>query len=57
MDNNSTLLLNKIQWLREQLNKKAISRNLIDPEIIALSQSLDILLVEYQKKISRQELT
>lgn len=43
----SVEILNLIEVMREQLNRVAHNRPLIDPEVIKLSQSLDSLLNLY----------
>lgn len=50
-------LLEKIEGLRRRLNKFALTRNLIDSEVVAVSQQLDCLLNEYQRLISNRQLS
>lgn len=40
-------LLKQIEWLRRKLNDFAISRSLVDQEVVNLSQRLDRLLNQY----------
>jgi hypothetical protein len=49
-------LLKRIEGLRERLNKFGLTRNLIDSEVIEVSQKLDCLLNQYQRLISCQQL-
>ena len=42
-------LLKRIEVLRKRLNKFALTRNLIDSDVVEVSQQLDHLLNEYQR--------
>lgn len=42
-------LLKKIERLRKKLNEFGLRHNLIDPEVVELSQQLDLLLNQYQE--------
>ena len=44
-------MLDKIELLREKLNKRIEENRLNDDETIKLSQELDILIVEYYNSI------
>lgn len=44
-------LLSRIEGLREKLNDIGLTRKLIDPEVIQVSQQLDQLLNQYNKMI------
>ena len=50
-------LLKRIEGLRERLNKVGLSRNLIDSEVVEVSQQLDCLLNQYQRLTSYQQLS
>lgn len=50
-------LLNRIERLRKKLNKYGTVRNLVDPEVVDLSQRLDFLLNKYHKFISYKQLS
>lgn len=50
-------ILKRIESLRKKLNKFGLTRNLIDREVVELSQQLDILLNQYQKFTSYQQLS
>lgn len=41
------ILVNRIEELRSQLNKYSIGKSLTDPEVVSMSQRLDLLLNEY----------
>ncbi|EIW17253.1 MULTISPECIES: aspartyl-phosphate phosphatase Spo0E family protein [Pelosinus] len=49
-------ILNKVEELREKLNKLAQNKNekLTDPKIIAVSRELDILLNTYHKLMTNK---
>lgn len=49
-------ILKKIEELRKRLNKFGLTRNLIDPEVIRISQQLDRLLNQYQNTSRYQQL-
>lgn len=49
-------LLKRIEGLRRRLNKVGLTRNLVDSEVVEVSQQLDCLLNQYQKLISYQQL-
>jgi Spo0E like sporulation regulatory protein. len=46
------ILLKRIEGLREILNNIGLIRNLIDPEVIQVSQQLDQLLNQYHRIIT-----
>ena len=50
-------LLKRIEGLRKKLNKFGVNRNLVDQEVVEVSQQLDRLLNEYQRTISYQQLS
>jgi phage-related holin len=50
-------LLKRIEGLRERLNKFGLTRNLIDSEVVEVSQQLDRLLNQYQRLTSYQQLS
>jgi len=50
-------LLKRIEGLRRKLNKFGLKRNLVDEEVVEVSQQLDCLLNEYQKTIDNQQLS
>ena len=50
-------LLKRIESLRKKLNKFGLKRNLVDEEVVAVSQQLDGLLNEYQRAISNHQLS
>ncbi len=50
-------LLNRIERSRKKLNKFGAVRNLVDPEVVELSQELDFLLNKYHKFISYRQLS
>jgi len=50
-------LLKKIENLRKKLNKFGFNRNLVDEEVVEVSQQLDCLLNEYQRVIANQQLS
>ncbi|EGW39408.1 MULTISPECIES: aspartyl-phosphate phosphatase Spo0E family protein [unclassified Desulfosporosinus] len=50
-------LLKRIEGLRKRLNKVGLTRNLIDSEVVEVSQQLDRLLNQYQKITSYQQLS
>lgn len=50
-------LLNRIEDLRKRLNKFAQTRDLIDSEVVEVSQELDSLLNQYQRLVSYQQLS
>ena len=50
-------LLKRIEVLRARLNKFGVNRNLIDSEVVEVSQQLDGLLNQYQKMISYEQLS
>jgi hypothetical protein len=52
-----TKLLRRIERLRKQLIKIGMNRNLIDPEVVEVSQQLDILLNQYWELIRYQQLS
>jgi iron-sulfur cluster repair protein YtfE (RIC family) len=49
-------ILNKVEELREKLNKLAQNKNekLTDPKIIAVSRELDVLLNTYHKLMTNK---
>lgn len=50
-------LLKRIEELRKKLNKFALTRDLIDSEVVEVSQQLDSLLNQYQRLVSYQQLS
>ncbi len=50
-------LLKRIEALRKRLNKCALSRNLVDSEVVEVSQQLDGLLNEYQRVSTYKQLS
>ncbi|HBV87772.1 aspartyl-phosphate phosphatase Spo0E family protein [Desulfosporosinus sp.] len=50
-------LLKRIEVLRKKLNKFAMTRNLVDSEVVEVSQQLDGLLNQYQKISSYKQLS
>ncbi len=50
-------LLKRIEGLRKRLNKYGLTRTLIDPEVVSVSQQLDRLLNQYYKVIRYQQLS
>lgn len=50
-------LLKRIEGLRKRLNEVGLTRNLIDSEVVEVSQQLDRLLNQYQKLTSYQQLS
>jgi len=50
-------LLKRIEALRKKLNKFGLNRNLVDVEVVKVSQQLDRLLNDYQRTISYQQLS
>ncbi len=50
-------LLKRIEELRKKLNKFALTRDLIDSEVVEVSQQLDSLLNQYQRLASYQQLS
>lgn len=52
-------LLKRIEGLRKKLNKFGLSRNLnlVDEEVVEVSQKLDRLLNDYQKTMAHQQLS
>lgn len=50
-------LLKRIEVLRKRLNKFALTRNLVDSEVVEVSQQLDNLLNQYQKVSTYKQLS
>lgn len=50
-------LLKRIEGLREKLYDIGLNRNLIDPEVIQVSQQLDQLLNQYHRIISCKQIS
>ena len=50
-------LLKRIEGLRKRLNRFGLTRNLIDPEVVQISQQLDRLLNQYNRIASYQQLS
>lgn len=50
-------LLKRIEVLRKRLNKFAQTRNLIDCEVVEVSQQLDQLLNQYQRISTYKQLS
>lgn len=51
------VLSKRIERLRKKLNKFGLDTSLIDPEIVRISQKLDGLLNQYQRKNRYQQLS
>jgi hypothetical protein len=51
------LLNRKIEGLRKKLNKFGYNRNLIDRDVVEVSQKLDCLLNQYYKMNAYQQLS
>lgn len=52
-----TKLLRRIERLRKKLIKIGMNRNLVDPEVVEVSQQLDILLNQYYELRQYQQLS
>jgi hypothetical protein len=50
-------LLKRIEALRKRLNKLGLTHNLVDEEVVEVSQQLDRLLNEYQKIVTYRQLS
>lgn len=50
-------LLKRIEALRQKLNKFELTSNLVDSEVVEVSQQLDKLLNQYQRVVSYQQLS
>lgn len=50
-------LLKRIEGLRKKLNKFAHTRNLVDSDVVEVSQRLDCLLNQYYKISCHQQLS
>lgn len=50
-------LMKRIEGLRKRLNKIGLTHNLIDSEVVEVSQQLDRLLNQYYKLTSHQQLS
>lgn len=50
-------LLRRIEKLRKKLNKLGATHNLIDNEVVLVSQQLDQLLNEYQRIMNYRQLS
>ncbi|MGC7873066.1 aspartyl-phosphate phosphatase Spo0E family protein [Desulfosporosinus sp. FKB] len=50
-------LLKRIEVLRRRLNKFGLNRELIDSEVVEVSQQLDRLLNQYQRITSMEQLS
>lgn len=50
-------LLKRIEGLRKRLNKYAMNRNLIDHDVVRISQQLDSLLNQYQRAVMYKQLS
>lgn len=50
-------LLKRIEVLRRRLNKFGSTRDLIDSEVVEISQQLDCLLNQYQRVASWEQLS
>ena len=50
-------LLKRIEGLRKKLNKFGYNRNLIDDEVVEVSQQLDCLLNQYYRISAYQQLS
>lgn len=52
-----TKLLKRIERKRKKLNKIGLSKRLIDPEVVEVSQQLDVLLNHYNEINRYQQLS
>lgn len=52
-----SVLLRRIERLRKKLNKFGTDRDLLDPEVVRISQRLDSLLNQYQRISRYQQLS
>jgi hypothetical protein len=50
-------LLKRIEVLRRRLNQFGLTHNLIDNEVVEISQQLDVLLVQYQRITAWEQLS
>ncbi|MDQ7093810.1 aspartyl-phosphate phosphatase Spo0E family protein [Desulfosporosinus sp. PR] len=50
-------LLKRIEVLRRKLNKFGLTHDLIDREVVEISQQLDSLLNQYQRITSHEQLS
>lgn len=50
-------LLKKIEVMRKKLNKSACKQELVDSEVVEISQQLDVLLNRYYKLRAYQQLS
>lgn len=50
-------LLRRIESLRKKLNHLGLTRNLVDDEVVAVSQQLDQLLNQYQRVTAYQQMS
>lgn len=50
-------LLKRIEALRKKLNQLGLTHNLVDDEVVAVSQQLDHVLNQYQKVTAYQQLS
>ncbi|RNC27959.1 MAG: hypothetical protein AWM53_02070 [Candidatus Dichloromethanomonas elyunquensis] len=51
------ILLKRIERLRSKLNKFGVNRDLVDPEVVQLSQELDFVLNKYYQFMSCKQLS
>lgn len=52
-----SVLLRRIERLRKKLNKFGMYRDLLDPEVVRISQQLDSLLNQYHRINCYQQLS
>lgn len=50
-------LLKRIEALRKKLNKLGLTRNLVDDEVVEVSQQLDKVLNQYQRVTAYQQMS
>ncbi|MEA4900241.1 aspartyl-phosphate phosphatase Spo0E family protein [Desulfitobacterium sp.] len=50
-------LLKRIEALRKKLNKLGLTHNLVDDEVVEVSQQLDQLLNQYQRVTTYKQLS
>jgi hypothetical protein len=50
-------LLKRIEGLREKLNDIGLTRKLIDPEVIRVSQQLDKLINQYYRTTTHRQIS
>lgn len=50
-------ILKRIEALRKKLNQSGVNNNLLDKEVIELSQQLDLLLNQYYRIMKYEQLS